>query len=180
MTAFVCAAYISAMVLANLLVFTIGPWFSPVNAFVLIGLDLSVRDWLHVRLSMLEMGVLIGVGGVVTYALAPGAQHIALASAAAFSCAAVVDWLVFGALGGRSWLTRANGSNMAGAAVDSMVFPTMAFGGFLPGVVLLQFVAKVAGGALWAYVLSKLPSTIKTPCTHTRFPGVALRKSRDE
>lgn len=162
MTAIVCIAYIAAMVVANLLVFVLGPWFSPVNAFFLIGLDLTARDWLHVRLSMRDMGLLIGVGGVVTYALAPGAQHIALASATAFAAAAVVDWIVFGLLGGRSWLVRANGSNVAGAAVDSLVFPTMAFGGFLPGVVLVQFAAKVAGGALWSLVFRSGQSSTTT------------------
>lgn len=39
--------YISALVIANLLVAHFGPWFSPINAFLLIGLDLSLRDYLH-------------------------------------------------------------------------------------------------------------------------------------
>ena len=48
-----------------------------------------------------------------------------------------------------------NGSNIVGAAADSLIFPTLAFGAFLPWVVLGQFVAKVAGGALWALVLAR-------------------------
>jgi uncharacterized PurR-regulated membrane protein YhhQ (DUF165 family) len=55
----------------------------------------------------------------------------------------------------RSPIDRANGSNMAGAAVDSLIFPTLAFGALMPHIVLLQFVAKVAGGAIWAALLAR-------------------------
>jgi queuosine precursor transporter len=41
--------YAAAMTLANLSIATWGPWVSPINAFVLIGLDLALRDWLHVQ-----------------------------------------------------------------------------------------------------------------------------------
>jgi len=41
-------------------------------------------------------------------------------------------------------------------AVDSLVFPTIAFGAFLPAVIALQFVAKVGGGALWSLALQSL------------------------
>ena len=54
-----------------------------------------------------------------------------------------------------SWLRRANGSNVAGAAVDSLLFPTLAFGVLMPHIVALQFVAKVAGGALWSWALAR-------------------------
>jgi hypothetical protein len=40
------------------------------------------------------------------------------------------------------------------AAVDSIVFPTIAFGGFLPLITLGQFAAKVAGGAVWSIILT--------------------------
>lgn len=147
--------YASAMTLANLSVAMWGPWVSPINAFVLIGLDLALRDWLHVRLRAWQMGALIAATGVLTYALNPAAGMIAVASACAFSAAALVDWATFTRLRG-SWLYRANGSNIAGAAVDSIIFPTLAFGVLMPHIVALQFVAKVAGGALWSLVLSRL------------------------
>jgi uncharacterized PurR-regulated membrane protein YhhQ (DUF165 family) len=146
--------YAAAMTLANLSVAHFGPSVSPINAFVLIGLDLALRDWLHVRLKSWQMGALIASTGALTYALNPAAGVIAVASACAFSAAAVVDWAAFSRLRG-SWLFRANGSNIAGAAVDSLVFPTLAFGALMPHIVALQFVAKVAGGAIWTYLLSK-------------------------
>ena len=148
------AAYAAAMILANLSVAAFGPWVSPINAFVLIGLDLALRDWLHVRLRVWQMGVLIAGTGALTYALNPAAGMIAIASSAAFTAAAVVDWATFARLRG-SWMFRANGSNVAGAAVDSLVFPTLAFRALMPQIVLAQFAAKVAGGAVWAWILSR-------------------------
>jgi uncharacterized PurR-regulated membrane protein YhhQ (DUF165 family) len=146
--------YAAAMTMANLSVATWGPWVSPINAFVLIGLDLALRDWLHVRLRAWQMGALIACTGLLTYALNPAAGAIAVASACAFSAAALVDWATFTKLRG-SWMFRANGSNVAGAAVDSIIFPTLAFGVLMPHIVALQFVAKVAGGAIWTFLLRK-------------------------
>jgi uncharacterized PurR-regulated membrane protein YhhQ (DUF165 family) len=147
--------YAAAMLLANISVAVWGPWVSPLNAFVLIGLDLALRDWLHVRLKVWQMSVLIAGTGVLTYALNPAAGAIAVASACAFSAAALTDWLTFAKLRG-SWLRRANGSNVAGAAVDSLVFPTLAFGTLMPHIVAMQFAAKVIGGALWSAMLARL------------------------
>lgn len=147
--------YAAAMTLANLSIAHFGPWVSPINAFVLIGLDLALRDWLHMRLRVWQMGSLIATSGLLTYALNPAAGTIAIASATAFTAAAVVDWSVFLTMRG-SWLRRANGSNVAGAAVDSLVFPTLAFGVLMPHIIALQFAAKVAGGALWAWALDRV------------------------
>ena len=101
------------------------------------------------------MGTLIAFTGALTFVLNPAAGKIAVASAVAFTAAALVDWATFLRMKG-SWLRRANGSNVAGAAVDSLLFPTIAFGSLMPQIVLGQFVAKVAGGAFWAWLLSKL------------------------
>jgi uncharacterized PurR-regulated membrane protein YhhQ (DUF165 family) len=151
---FAIAVYTIAMTLANLSVAAFGPSVTAINAFVLIGLDLALRDWLHVRLKVWQMGALIAFTGALTFVLNPAAGQIAVASAVAFTAAALVDWGTFLKLKG-TWLIRANGSNVAGAAVDSLIFPTIAFGALMPQVVLAQFVAKVAGGALWAWVLAR-------------------------
>ena len=148
------AVYAAAMTLANLSVAAFGPSISPINAFVLIGLDLALRDWLHVRLKVWQMGALIAAAGALTYILNPAAGQIAVASACAFTAAALVDWSAFAKLRG-SWMFRANGSNVAGAAVDSLLFPTIAFGALMPHIVAMQFVAKVAGGALWAWLIGR-------------------------
>ena len=147
-------AYAAAMTLANLSVATFGPAISPINAFFLIGLDLALRDWLHVRLRVWQMGALIAATGALTYVLNPAAGQIAIASACAFTAAALVDWGTFARLRG-SWMFRANGSNVAGAAVDSLLFPTIAFGALMPHIVAMQVVAKVAGGAVWAWIIGR-------------------------
>lgn len=145
--------YALAMTIANLSIAEFGPKVSPINAFFLIGLDLALRDWLQVKLKTREMGLLILASGGITYLLNPSAEMIAIASAIAFTGAAVVDWAVFTKVTG-SWFKRANTSNVAGAAVDSLLFPTIAFGSLMPHIVLMQFVAKVCGGYVWALLLN--------------------------
>lgn len=148
------ALYILSMTAANLLVAQFGPAISPILAFFLIGLDLSLRDYLHERMRAMQMLAMIVAGGALTYLLNPAAGLIAVASASAFTAAALTDWAVFVKVPG-SWMRRANSSNVAGAVVDSLVFPTIAFGVLMPHIVAMQFVAKVAGGAIWAFLLNR-------------------------
>lgn len=148
------AIYAVAMTVANLLVAKFGPAVTPINAFVLIGLDLALRDWLHVRLKTWQMGALIASTGLLTYALNQDAGMIAVASAVAFTTAAMIDWSIFAKLSG-SWIRRSNLSNVAGAAVDSLVFPTIAFGVLMPQIVAMQFLAKILGGAVWSLMINK-------------------------
>jgi uncharacterized PurR-regulated membrane protein YhhQ (DUF165 family) len=154
MIALALIAYAVSMTIANLLVMQFGPAITPLNAFFLIGLDLTLRDWLHVRIRPWQMGALILFAGLLTWVLNPGAQHIAIASAVAFAAGALIDWLVFSKSSG-SWATRSFKSNVAGAAVDSLIFPTLAFGALMPLIVLAQFTAKVVGGAVWAFLLGR-------------------------
>ncbi len=154
------AVYMLSIVAANLSVAHFGPAISPLNAFLLIGLDLSLRDRLHDAWSgrglWPKMLGLILASGLVSWALNPAAGKIAVASVCAFVLSGLADALVYQSLRGRSFLVRSNGSNLAGAAVDSLVFPTLAFGALLPQIVALQFVAKVAGGALWSLLLRRM------------------------
>jgi uncharacterized PurR-regulated membrane protein YhhQ (DUF165 family) len=80
---------------------------------------------------------------------------IAFASLAAFSLSMVADSLAYQYLKGKDWMVRVNGSNTAGALVDSIVFPTIAFGGLMLEIVALQFIAKVGGGYIWSKILVK-------------------------
>ena len=153
------ALYVIAIVAANLSVAAFGPWVSPINSFLLIGLDLSLRDRLHDRwfgkgLWWRMLG-LIGSAGAISYVLNPAAGKIAVASVAAFCASGVADAVAYHWLRYRPWMVRANGSNTAGAAADSMLFPTLAFGVLMPHIVALQFVAKVAGGAVWAWAIQR-------------------------
>lgn len=168
MSAILIAIYIAAMTTANLIVWWFGPWVSPINAFVLIGLDLTMRDVMQERLTRVQLAGVIVAGGFVTWLANPAARNIAIASAVAFIVAALADWAAYSALRSRSWFVRSNGSNIVGAAVDSVIFPTLAFGVFLPAIIALQFLAKVAGGALWSLMLRPRKKGGPKPSPHLR------------
>jgi hypothetical protein len=68
------AVYIAAMTTANLLVWWLGPWFSPINAFFLIGLDLTLRDVMQERLGRWQIAGVIIAGGALTWLLNPSAR----------------------------------------------------------------------------------------------------------
>ncbi len=70
-----------------------------------------------------------------------------------FLAAGVGGSLVYAGLRKKHFMIRANGSNVAGSAIASIVFPTLAFGVFMPEIVLGEFVAKFVGGFLWSLVL---------------------------
>lgn len=161
--------YLAAIVAANLTVAMWGPSMTIVNAFLFIGLDLTSRDKLHDAWHgnglVWKMALLIAAGSVISYLLNQNAAQIALASFVAFACAAVADTVTYHLLRRRVWWQRVNGSNVVSAAVDSVLFPTIAFGALLPAIVLGQFVAKVAGGAVWSWLLSyvRQPQADKVP-----------------
>jgi len=92
-------------------------------------------------------------GSLISWVLNHGAGRIAIASMVAFAVAAVADAVVYHLLKEKSYLVRVNGSNVIGAALDSLIFPTIAFGGFMPLVTMGQFAAKVAGGFIWGWIL---------------------------
>ena len=158
-TAFACSLFIGAIVAANMSAAFFGPMVTPVNAFLLIGLDLSLRDSLHDRWAheglVWRMGALILAASTISYLVNPATGMIALASCISFGASSCADAFVYAAVRKREWLIRSNGSNMAGAAVDSMLFPTIAFGAIMPEIVAMQFAAKVTGGAVWSLLLRK-------------------------
>jgi hypothetical protein len=149
--------YLAAVVGANMLVAAFGPSITIVNAFVFIALDLTSRDRLHEAWHgqglLWKMAALIVSGSILSYALNASAGPIALASFIAFAVSAALDTLCYHLLHDKAYLVKVNGSNLVSAAADSIIFPTLAFGNFLPWIVLGQFAAKVIGGAIWAYVL---------------------------
>src|SRR5437868_6983528 len=125
MQIFLITLYLGAIVTANLSVATFGPDAVILNSFLLIALDLTTRDRLHEmwhrRGLVWKMGVLIASGSILSFALNAGAGQIALASFLAFAGAALVDTFVFSRLWRKKWLVRSNLSNVASAAVDSLL-----------------------------------------------------------
>ena len=152
--------YLSAIVLANFNVLWFGPVSTPINAFFLIGLDLSLRDKLHekwIKKNLwLKMMLLISAGSIITYIINQNAARIAIASVIAFTCAALADTIIYSRLIRKTFLIKSNSSNIAGALVDSILFPTVAFGVLMPWIILGQFAAKTAGGFVWSLLLNKI------------------------
>jgi uncharacterized PurR-regulated membrane protein YhhQ (DUF165 family) len=152
--------YLVAIVVANLLVAQFGASVTILNAFLFIGLDLSTRDSLHEQWQgkglALKMALLIGAGSLLSAFLNWNAAPIAFASFVAFAVAGLADTITYALLGEKSKLVKMNGSNLVAAAIDSIVFPALAFGfPLLWGIVAGQFVAKVLGGFLWSLLLNK-------------------------
>lgn len=149
-----------AIVLANLSVFWFGPISTIFNAFFLVGLDLTIRDKLHEtwrnRNLGLKMLLLISAGSVITFILNRDTLQIAFASVVAFSLATLVDTIIYSLLIKRKFLIKANTSNLGSAFADSIAFPTIAFGGFLPIIIIGQFAAKVLGGFLWSLLINHI------------------------
>lgn len=148
-----------AIILANLLAAKFGPTMTVINSFVFIGLDLSSRDQLHElwhnRGFTYKMGSLILAGSCLSWLLNQNARAIAIASFIAFLVTAIVDTLVYMILYKKHYLIKVNGSNLISGLADSIIFPTLAFGTFIPFVVLGQFLCKLFGGAVWSIILKK-------------------------
>lgn len=151
--------YLVAIVLANLSIYYFGTTFILVNAFLFIGFDLVARDKLHEKWEndklFLKMSLLVLTGSVLSFLLASGSWQIGLASFTAFLLAGFVDTLVYQILKNKSQIVRMNGSNVPSAITDSVVFPTLAFGQFLPLVILGSAAAKIFGGLFWSYIVTR-------------------------
>lgn len=151
--------YLASIVLANLITARFGPWASVATAFVLIALTITSRDRLHERWHghglKWRMAGLIGMGAILSWLINADAGRIAVASVIAFAASETVDTIVYQKLLPKRWMVKVNGSNVASAFVDSFLFPLIAFGGFLPLIVLGQFVAKVFGGWIWSVILRR-------------------------
>ncbi len=156
---FVSVVYVLLIIVANWSVGVFGPVVAPINAFLFIGVDLALRDYLHGVTTKLHMFCLIILASFITYIFNIAPYHIAVASSIAFLLSQFADYIAFSYSKG-GWGARANKSNIVGAAVDSLIFPSIAFGSFMLEVVLLQFVAKVFGG--WIFTL--IVDCKRNPC----------------
>jgi hypothetical protein len=158
---FLVGVYLLAIAAANISLTVFGPAAIPVNAFLFIGLDLTLRDRLHMSWGGVglyrKMFTLVVAGGLLSGLLAQflgdAAWQVALASTIAFVGAGTLDALVFGALSRTSYGWRVNASNAAGALADSILFPVcllLAFGAPVTFMaVFTAFAAKAAGGFFW-------------------------------
>ena len=159
--------YLAAVVGANLTIAHFGATAAPYVAFFFIGLNLAARDRLHDlwgKNVARNMALLVMAGGLISYAMNAGAARVALASILAFALSESADALLYHARRHRPYLERSNTSNLLGAAVDSVMFPVIAFGGFPVAIIAMQFFAKVLGGFVWSLVLNaRRGQTVQAP-----------------
>lgn len=146
--------YILSIIIANLTIIHIGPYSIPFVSFFMIGLDFVLRDLLNNRLTNAKMFILILFSGVITFIINRDAQDVAIASSISFTLASLCDWSIFNIELG-SWEQRSIRSNMMAALVDSILFPTILFGGFIIGVTFLQVIMKILGGFFWLWVFKR-------------------------
>jgi queuosine precursor transporter len=128
-----------------------------VTAFLLIPFDLCARDVLHDRWRgggrlFRNMALLVAGGSLLSCLVSPGSQRVALASMIAFAAAGGADSVVYHLARGRSRFARMNLSNAAAGALDSVVFPLVAFGATTFALSGAQAGAKFAGGLAWSFV----------------------------
>jgi uncharacterized PurR-regulated membrane protein YhhQ (DUF165 family) len=162
--------YLGALVVANLLVARFGPDFSIVTAFFFVGLNFYCRDALHERWHnqhlVRNMAMLIGSASLLSFVLALVLNNgnlppdvvlrIGIASLVALAVSEGFDAYVYHKLFKLPKFQKRNGSNLVSSAIDSGVFPIIAFGfPLLVPVMVGQFLAKVGGGFLWSLILSK-------------------------
>lgn len=150
--------YLVFVATANVIIGMYGKTATIWVALIFIGPVFTLRDAIHEnsppgtvtrRIFLLILG-----GGMLSWLLTPAAGRVAFASMLAFLLSESIDALVYIAAHRYSWTVKSNVSNSVGALVDSLVFPLVAFGAFLPGIIAGQLAAKVVGGFIWVLVIS--------------------------
>jgi len=151
--------YLVVIVAANLTVTRFGAGSTILVAFLFIGFNITSRDYLH-RLWTTGLAwkvvLLIGAGSLISWLANNASGQVALASVIAFSVSEAVDTLVFQRLRLRPFMWQVNGSNLVSSLIDSLLFLTIAFGTFMPFLILAQYGAKVGGGFVWSLLLRRL------------------------
>lgn len=146
--------YLVIIVSANILTATFGEVMIPITSFLMIGYNITARDYLHDQWqgNRIKLGLLIVGGSVITILVSQDALRIAIASATAFLLAETVDTLIYERIHHLPFLQRANGSNVVSALVDTLVFTSIAFGVSAPilGIMIVDWIVKVAGGFVWS------------------------------
>jgi uncharacterized PurR-regulated membrane protein YhhQ (DUF165 family) len=135
----------------------VAPGIMAPSGVLMIGLALVLRDIVQRRLGAAAGLVAIGVGALISAALAPPA--IVVASTAAFLLSELADFAVYTPLQRRRFVLAVVLSSLVGLVIDSAVFLHLAFGSleYLPGQVI---------GKLWMVLLA--------------VPALAWLRRRDE
>ena len=144
-----------ALVSANLAIIEFKEYAFYLVGFLLIPLDMVLRDILHERWKdnniTLRMFGLILVGGVITWLFNHDTLIVAVASVSAFTTSMTVNAGVYQLMLNTSKFVRMNTSNFFASIADSLVF-TLLFFGFDPWIVVIQSLIKFSGGLLFTLI----------------------------
>ncbi len=159
MSPFLVTGYLFAIIAANNLVATMGPKGLLITGLILIPFDLVSRDVLHdnwKEYRLVKMFCLVMVGAFLSYLTNSAAKNIAIAGAAALTCAGVIDYIIYSLAESKSRLFKMNVSNVFSSLVDSIVFQAIAFGAVSASITWSQTLIKFIGAIVWSLLLVKL------------------------
>lgn len=127
--ALAASAFISTIVVANYVttrfgMVPLGFGLTATAGTYFAGLAFVLRDLVQDLAGRLAVAYLILVGAALSYAISD--SHIATASAVAFLLSEGIDFAVYSPLRKRGYVRAAVASNIAGAAVDTVLFLTIA------------------------------------------------------
>jgi hypothetical protein len=156
-TPLIILLYLVALIVANLTISVFGENGFYVVGFLLIPIDMLLRDILHERWKdniSIRMGGLIALGGVLTWLLNTDTLIIGIASVSAFTASMVVNTWIYQRMFGSSRVTKMNVSNFFASIVDSSVF-ILIFFGFDWKIILIQSLIKFSGGFIFTLLFKK-------------------------
>jgi hypothetical protein len=154
------AIYLAVLVAANLVVYTTGQVALLLTGLVLVPLDFSIRVRLQEAWSgpglWLRLAVLMVAGGGLTILVLPDASQVALASVSAFAAGSLLGAVVYAAA--LRWRTTvARGCSLgAMAAIDSVVFPMLAFEQVSGWLMVGQFLMKWLASGVFLVILNRV------------------------
>src|SRR5215471_5891223 len=103
----------------------VAPGIMAPSGVLMIGLALVLRDLVQRRLGRAWSLSAIGVGAIISGAVAP--PSLVIASTVAFFFSELADFLVYTPLQSRRFVTAIIASSMVGLVVDSVIFLWLAF-----------------------------------------------------
>ena len=108
------------------------------------------------------MGLLIFTGSLITYVFNSQSKNIAIASFLAFCISNFIDFFIYKIYYKSHWYIKSNTSNIFGSLTDSIIFTMIAFGSFMPMIIIGQTISKIVGGLMWTFLLKPNVSSFKT------------------
>lgn len=173
--------YIGMIAVANGVVTRYGQEALPFTAFLMIPLDLVVRDLLQDRWQLRQrwmmyicMLILILTGSLVSYLTTIASNRIATASMVAFCVTGIIDLLTYQSMIKLGRIFRINAATIIAAFSDTLIFLAIAFDEHDAFLAAAQIITKCCGGLFWSLLLYRFFRSSK----HAQDARAADRVSR--